>query len=119
MVSDQNGSILKQTKKLLGLPDDYDVFDMDIILHINSAFSTLHQLAVGPTQGFSINDDTAIWSEFIAEDHNINSVKSYIFIKVKLLFDPPSTSYAQEALLKQANEYEWRLNVHSEGVKNP
>lgn len=113
----QNGSILKQTKKLLGLPEDYDVFDMDIMLHINSVFATLHQLAVGPKQGFSLDNDETTWLDFIGTDDNINSVKTYVFIKVKLLFDPPSTSYAQEALLKQANEYEWRLNVHSEGEK--
>lgn len=115
---DQNGSILGDVKKLLGLSEDYDVFDLDVILHINSTFSTLHQLAVGPEAGYSIEGVENKWSEFVGASLNINSVKTYVFIKVKLLFDPPTTSYAQEALLKQAQEYEWRLNVVSEGEKN-
>lgn len=111
----QNGSILDEIKKLLGLPSDYDVFDLDIILHINSSFSTLNQLGIGPPAGYSIQSSDETWSEFIEDNLKINSVKTYIFIKVKLAFDPPSASHAGDALLKQSQELEWRLNVSVEG----
>lgn len=105
------GSILNDTKKLLGIEADYPAFDLDILMHINSVFSTLHQLGVGPEEPFSIQDDKTDWSAFLGENKHINSVRSYIFLKVRLLFDPPATSFSQEAFKKQAEEYEWRLNV--------
>jgi hypothetical protein len=109
-------SILTSTKKILGIAEDYIVFDLDIITHINTAFSTLTQLGVGPADGFMIEDATALWTDFDPVDDNINfnSVRSYVFLKVKQLFDPPTTSYLIEATQKQIEELEWRLNVDRE-----
>lgn len=110
-------SILNSTKKVLGIAEDYTVFDEDIIMHINTAFSTLTQLGVGPPEGFMIEDATAEWDDFIPDDPDdmqYNSVKSYIFLKVSMLFDPPQTSYLITAKEKQIQELEWRLNVHRE-----
>jgi hypothetical protein len=108
-------SILKSTKKILGIDDTYAVFDLDIITHINSAFSTLHQLGLGPDEGFMIEDATPVWDDFLNGDNRLNSVKTYVFLKVRSLFDPPSTSYLVEAMNKQITELEWRLNVVREG----
>jgi len=109
-------SILTSTKKILGIAEDYIVFDLDIITHINTAFSTLTQLGVGPADGFMIEDATALWTDFdpVDDDTNFNSVRSYVFLKVKQLFDPPTTSYLIEATQKQIEELEWRLNVNRE-----
>jgi hypothetical protein len=96
-------SILISTKKILGLAEDYTVWDHDIITHINSAFSTLTQLGVGPTAGFMIDDETAEWSDFIGTDLELNSVKTYIYLRVRLLFDPPTTSYAISAMKIRLN----------------
>ena len=83
-------------------------------MHINSVFSILTQLGVGPSNGFSIEDDSATWDEFIPEGQNVELVKSYIHLKVKLLFDPPLTSAVMEAMNKNIGEFEWRLNVAAE-----
>lgn len=108
-------SILTSTKKMLGIPEDYDVFDHDVITHINSAFSTLTQLGVGPSTGFMIEDDSAVWTDFIVDDDlEYNSVKTYIYLRVRQLFDPPTTSYLITAFDEQIKELEWRLNVHRE-----
>lgn len=107
-------SILTSTKKILGIAEDYTVFDLDIITHINSAFSTLTQLGVGPANGFMINDAEPVWADFIESDLQYNSVKSYVFLKVRQLFDPPATSYLISAVERQIEELEWRLNVHRE-----
>jgi hypothetical protein len=108
-------SILNSTKKVLGIAEDYTVFDEDIIMHINTAFSTLTQLGVGPPEGFMIEDAIAEWNDFITDgDPQYNSVKSYVFLKVSMLFDPPQTSYLIAAKEKQIQELEWRLNVHRE-----
>ena len=106
-------SILTTTKKLLGFDADYTEFDLDIITHINSVLFSLNQLGVGPSDGFIVEDETATWDQFIGTD-KIASVKSYIYIKVRLLFDPPSTSFAQASFQKQADELEWRLNTQRE-----
>ena len=109
-------SILTSTKKILGIAADYTAFDLDIITHINSAFSTLTQLGVGPASGFMIEDDDTTWDEFIEDDIRYNSVKSYVFLKVKMLFDPPTTSYLITAYEKQMEELEVRLNIFREEV---
>jgi hypothetical protein len=111
---DMESSILTSTKKILGLDASYTVFDLDIITHINTAFSTLTQLGVGPEAGFMIEDDTAVWDDFIVDDIQYNAVKSYVFLRVKQLFDPPTTSYLITAVDNQIKELEWRLNVHRE-----
>lgn len=108
-------SILTGTKKILGLAEDYTAFDHDVITHINTAFSTLAQLGVGPPEGFMIEDETAEWIDFIDDtDLQYNSVKSYIYLRVRLLFDPPTTSYLIAAFNDQIKELEWRLNTHRE-----
>jgi hypothetical protein len=109
-------SILTSTKKILGIAEDYTVFDLDIITHINAAFSTLTQLGVGPADGFMIEDATAVWTDFdpVDDDRQYNSVRSYIYLRVRQIFDPPATSYLIGAFDKQIQELEWRLNVHRE-----
>lgn len=107
-------SILTSTKKVLGIPEDYLVFDLDILTHINSAFSTLTQLGVGPPEGFMIEDASAVWADFIPDDLQYNPVKTYIYLRVRQLFDPPTTSYLITAFNEQIKELEWRLNVHRE-----
>lgn len=109
-------SILDSTKKILGLDPEYDVFDVDIITHINSAFFTLNQLGVGPAEGFMILDNAAPWTWFSEGRTNLNAVKTYVYLRVRLLFDPPQTSFATSAMEKQIQELEWRLNVNREGV---
>lgn len=107
-------SILASIKKLLGIAKEYTQFDDDIIMHINSVFMTLTQLGVGPSVGFFIEDDTAIWGDFIEDPSKLQAVKSYVYLKVKLLFDPPLSSSVIEATNRMINEYEWRLNVEVE-----
>ena len=104
-------SILITIKKLLGISDEETHFDTDIIMHINSVFSILHQLGVGPDKSFSIQDDTATWDDFIEDDNNFNDVRTYIYLKVRLLFDPPASSSVMSAMERQISELEWRLNV--------
>ncbi|QXO14620.1 hypothetical protein SEA_BURLEY_15 [Gordonia phage Burley] len=108
-------SILNSTKKMLGIDADYDAFDMDVILHINGALSTLNQLGLGPEEGFMIEDETAEWGDLLEDDMRLNSVKSLIYLKVRLVFDPPSTSFVLSAMQEQIRELEWRLNVYREG----
>lgn len=104
-------SILTSIKKLLGIPEDYEQFDADITMHINSVFMILKQLGVGPENGFSISDKTSTWDEFIAKGDNLEAVKSYVYMKVRLMFDPPLSSAVTEAINRNISELEWRLNV--------
>lgn len=105
-------SILTSIKKLLGIEADYKHFDADLIMCINSVFSILTQLGVGPANGFSITGPNEAWTNFIREDPNLFSlVKSYIHLKVKLLFDPPLSSATIESINRQVSEFEWRLFV--------
>lgn len=112
-------SILESTKKVLGIESDYTAFDVDILMHINSVFSTLNQLGVGPADSFTIEDKIPTWADFLETKKNINSVKTYVYLKVRLIFDPPSTSFAIESMQKQIQEFEWRLNVQREEVMYP
>lgn len=107
-------SILTSIKKLLGIPEDYEHFDQDIIIHINSVFMILNQLGVGPTEEFTITDKTAVWSDFISDNKKFESVKTYVYMKVRLLFDPPLSSAVMDCINKVINELEWRLNVAAE-----
>lgn len=108
-------SILTSIKKLLGIAESYKQFDTDIIIHINSALMVLNQLGVGPSQGFSIKDETNTWSEFIPEDrYDMESIKSYVYMKVRLLFDPPASSAAITSMEKLISEFEFRINVSAE-----
>lgn len=106
-------SILISIKKMLGMEENYNVFDTDIIIHINTIFMTLNQLGIGPSSGFKIEDDSAIWSEYIDEDSDLEAVKTYIYLKVKLLFDPPLSSSVIEVMKQSIAELEWRLNVQT------
>ena len=107
-------SILTSIKKLLGIEEEYTHFDADIIMHINTTFMILKQLGVGPAEGFSISDATAVWSDFIADAQNFEAVKSYMAMKVRLIFDPPTSSAVAEALKQNIAECEWRLNAAAE-----
>ena len=104
-------SILTSVKKMLGITEEYDCFDPDIIMHINTAFMVLTQLGVGPASGFYIEDDTATWEEFLEDPTKLQMVKSYMYLKVRLLFDPPASSVIVECMKQSINEFEWRLNV--------
>ena len=104
-------SILVSIKKLLGIAEDYDYFDQDIVMHINAAFMVLTQLGIGPSEGFLITDDTDTWSDFIDDATNLGSIQSYVYMKVKLMFDPPQNSFTVDSMTKLVNELEWRLNV--------
>lgn len=111
-------SILTSIKKLLGIEEDYEHFDVDIITHINSVFMILNQLGIGPNEGFVIEDKNAKWSDYlpVADLARLSAIKTFIHLKVRLLFDPPASSVA-EHINKQLNELEWRLNVLAETPK--
>ena len=104
-------SILTSIKKMLGVAEDYTEFDEDIITHINSVFLNLTQLGVGPEEGFMIEDDTSVWEDFIDNSIQLQAVKTYMYLKVKLLFDPPLSSSVTESFTRMIAELEWRLNV--------
>ena len=106
-------SILTSIKKLLGIPEDHEHFDSDIIMHINSVFMILTQLGIGPDDGFKIKDKSTTWSDYLPDEANIESVKSYMYLKVRLLFDPPSSSSIMESINRLISELEFRLNVES------
>lgn len=104
-------SILTSIKKLLGVAEDYAEFDEDIMTHINSVFLNLTQLGVGPEEGFMIENDTAVWEDFINDSVQLQAVKTYVYLKVKLLFDPPLSSSVTESINRMIAELEWRLNA--------
>jgi hypothetical protein len=108
-------SILNTTKKILGIDPDYTAFDPDIMMHINSVFVTLNDLGIGPDEGFAIEDALATWQDFLGDDKRYNSVKTYVYLRVRFLFDPPATSFLIASMKEQVQELEWRLNVHREG----
>ena len=112
-MADMNGNILDSIKKNLGIVPEYTAFDDQIILDINAAFSTLHQLGFGPDEGFEITGIDEFWSDII-EEPRFNFVKSYVCMKVRVMFDPPTSSYALDALNKQIAEYEWRIKSEIE-----
>lgn len=107
-------SILTSVKKILGLTEDDTSFDLDIKLHINTVFTKLQQIGVGPSGGFAIEDASATWDSFLGADPRLNSAKTYIYLEVRMLFDPPTTSYHINAMQDQIKELQWRLNVHME-----
>jgi hypothetical protein len=111
------GSILDETKKVLGIEPEATAFDTDLIMHINTVFFSLQQLGVGSDEGYMITDKTATWTDYLGDNKNLNAVKSYMYLRIRLLFDPPATSFALDAIQKQITELEWRLNVESEKGK--
>lgn len=106
-------SILNSVKKMLGITKEYKHFDTDVIIHINSTFSILAQIGIGPDEGFTIEDESTTWSEFIPEDsyHLLDMVRTYMFMRVRSMFDPPMSSSVSEAYNRQISELEWRLMV--------
>lgn len=119
-----DSSILTDVKKVLGLDASYTAFDLDIIMHINTAFATLNQLGIGPADGFMIEDDSAMWDDFLDPDADnpsaiklkLNNVKTYVSLRVRMIFDPPTTAFVLAAYQKQIEELEWRINVVREEV---
>ena len=109
-------SILTSIKKLLGIPEDYTQFDPDVIIHINSVLMILNQLGVGPSEGFSIQDSSAVWTDLVPDTRRIESIKSYVYLKVKLLFDPPQNSAVTSSYEKLIAELESRINIAAEST---
>ena len=112
-------SILTSIKKMLGIPEEYDHFDPDLIMHINSVLSILTQIGVGPSEGFRIEDDLATWEDFLDNDTDYEAVKSYVHLRVKLLFDTSTLSSAViESINRMISELEWRLNAIAESKQS-
>lgn len=104
-------SILTSIKKLLGIMEEDDQFDMDVIIHINTIFSVLTQLGIGPEDGFSISDEQTTWIDFLGSSKNVELVKTYVYLRVRVLFDPPQNSFLVDAMERNAKELEWRLSI--------
>lgn len=108
-------SILQSIKKLLGLDENYDAFDDDVMMHINSVLMILTQLGVGPKNGFSITGEEETWENYLGKDiSKLSAVKTYVYLKVKTMFDPTSSSVVNEATKEMIKELEWRLNSEIE-----
>lgn len=107
-------SILTSTKKLLGIAEECTDFDADIITHINTVLATLNQLNVGEEQGFAISDSSASWADFMGDGPLLNLVRSYVYLKVRLLFDPPLSGSVMDAINNSIKELEWRILVVSD-----
>jgi hypothetical protein len=110
-------SILTSVKKTLGLAEDYTAFDADIVLYINGVLADLHQIGVGPTVGFQITDATETWTDFIPADPTFNNVQLLVCLRVRLLFDPPDSGYAQTAFQNQIDQLVWRIREHREELQ--
>ena len=110
-----NDSILRTIRQMIGPEVNYDAFDTDLIVNINSALMTLNQLGVGPEKGFVVTGEDETWANFLGDFEDLESVKMYTYIKTKTIFDPPSNSSHLEMLKEQAKELEWRINVQVEG----
>jgi hypothetical protein len=108
-------SILNDVKKVLGLDSAYTAFDTDVIIHINTVFTILNDLGIGPTGGFETTDSSTTWDAFVGTDLSLNRVKSYVALRVQMIFDPPSTSFVIEARNKVIQELEVRMSITREG----
>ena len=117
MCNPMDDSILNSVKKMLGLDDEYTPFDTDVIININSALMTLTQLGIGPREGFEITDSSSTWGEFLTNPTKLGAVKNYVYLSVRILFDPPSNSFVLDAMKRQLEEIGWRLNVQAESVE--
>ena len=115
---DNAESILTSVKKLLGIAEEYTQFDTDIIIHINTIFMALQQMGIGPNDGFSITDENDLWTDFMQDSILLNSVKTYMYLRVKLLFDPPLTSSTVDSFNKLISELEFRMNSKAEYPNN-
>lgn len=110
-------SILTSIKKLLGIQEEYTHFDSDIIMHINAAISLLSQLGIGPKNGLIVTDNTVTWTDLLGDSNKIEHAKTYVYLKVKMLFDPPLSSAVAEAMNRMLSEMEWRLTVSSDSMR--
>ena len=110
-LNEVESSILNSIKKLLGIDEKYTQFDTDIIMHINSVFMILNQLGIGPENGFKITGKDQKWEDYILDDDNLDAIKTYIHLKVKIIFDPPLNSTVMDAHKQMISELEWRLNT--------
>lgn len=111
-------SILTSVKKMLGIAEEYEHFDPEIIMHINSVLMVLTQIGVGPEEGFSIEDETSTWVDFISDMSKLEAVKTYVHHRVKILFDPPQSGTVMEAMNRTISELEWRLNISAESAES-
>lgn len=111
-------SILTSIKKLLGIAKEDTAFDDDIIMHINAVFLVLNQLGVGPDVPFFISDESAYWVDFLTENPSVESIKSYMYMKVKLMFDPPPSTAVIKSMNSMIAEFEWRYNIAAETVES-
>lgn len=111
-------SILTSTKKLLGIAEDYTQFDVDLIIHINTVLSILGQIGVGDESRYSIVDKSTTWDTLIGYESKLDMVKSYVYLKVKILFDPPQSSAVMEAINRTISELEWRILVATDPTEN-
>ena len=102
-------SILTSVKKIIGIAEEDESFDVDLIIHINSVLMTLNQIGIGPEEGFYIRDKSAVWGDFITENTNMEAVKSYVGLRVRMIFDPPANGSVAEAIKATIAELEWRL----------
>ena len=109
-------SILTSIKKLLGITEEDTNFDADIVIHINSIFAVLNQLGVGPSECFSISGKFEKWNDFILDSNKLEAVKTYVYLRVRLIFDPPQSSAMIEATKEAIKELEWRLNITAEST---
>ena len=110
-----NESILTSIKKLLGIPEEYEAFDQDIIIHINTFLTRLYQVGVG-VENFYIIDKTAKWSDFIIDEAKYQQAKTYVYLRVRLIFDPPTSGAANEAFKESLRELEWLLFVDADNA---
>lgn len=110
-------SVLTSIKKLLGITEEYDQFDQDLIIHINAVLMVLTQIGIGPSNGMIIKDSSTTWNDILSDTSNIEAVKTYVYLKVKMIFDPPSSSSVADAMNRSINEYEWRLNINADSQK--
>lgn len=115
---DPKFSILTSVKKLLGIQEEDESFDVELILDINSIFMILNQLGLGPEKGFFIEDKEDAWTDFLKDRNDLNAVKTYIYLKVRLMFDPPQMGYLVDSINKQCQELEWRINVQAENEEH-
>lgn len=111
---DKTSSILNTVKKTCGLTEEYSAFDQDILVLINGVILELTQNGIGPQEGFNVSDSTAKWADFIEDFPNAGAVATYISLKVRILFDPPTSSFVLEAFKKQLDELIWRLNLEAD-----
>lgn len=117
MTDQMSDSILVTIKKMLGLEDAYTPFDTDVMIFINAALMNLTQLGVGSKEGYTISDYDTKWSDFLTNETKLGAVKTYVYLKVKMAFDPPTNSFVMDAMKQQAEEIGWRLNVQAESVE--